>query len=118
MLPGRGGISFGGVVAFIFGDLIILPIINIYRRYYGVKMSLFLTSVFYVTMVLAALAVEYLFGALDWIPAERNADFGEAAFSWNYTSWLNIVALTLAGWQYWRYRRTGGPEMMRKMAKE
>ena len=111
----NGGISFGGVVAFIFGDLIILTILNIYRKYYGWRMSLFLAATFYAAMVVAALAVELLFGAFDWIPAERNANVGEAAFTLNYTTVLNVLTLLLAGWLYWRYRRTGGPEMMREM---
>jgi uncharacterized membrane protein YraQ (UPF0718 family) len=111
----NGGISFGGIVAFIFGDLIILPILNIYRKYYGVRMSAFLFITFYVAMVLAALAVEFLFGALGIVPALRNADVGHAAFSFNYTTVLNILALVLAGWLYARYRRTGGPAMMREM---
>jgi uncharacterized membrane protein YraQ (UPF0718 family) len=111
----NGGISFGGVIAFIFGDLIILPILNIYRKYYGLRMSLFLAATFYAAMVVAALVVEFLFGALDWIPAARTADVGRAAFSWNYTTVLNILALALAGWLYLRYRRSGGPQMMRKM---
>jgi len=111
----NGGMSFGGIVAFIFGDLIILPIVNIYRKYYGAGMSLFLLATFYVAMVLAAFGVELLFGALDWVPATRNADVGQAAFSWNYTTVLNIVALLLAGWLYLRYRRTGGPAMMHAM---
>jgi len=111
----NGGISFGGVVAFIFGDLIILPILNIYRKYYGLRMSLFLLGTFYVAMVLAALAVEALFGALGWIPSVRHANVGQAAFTWNYTTWLNIAALIFAGWLYARYRRTGGPAMMKSM---
>lgn len=111
----NGGISFGGVVAFIFGDLIILPILNIYRRYYGLKMSIFLLLTFYVAMVLAALGVEYLFGALGWIPASRHVDVETAAFRLNYTTVLNVISLILAGWLYFRYRRTGGPEMMRNM---
>ena len=111
----NGGISFGGVVAFIFGDLIILPILNIYRKYYGLRMSVFLAVTFYIAMVLSAIAVELLFGGLGWIPAERNADVGTAAFSLNYTTVLNVLALLLAGWLYLRYRRTGGPEMMRAM---
>ena len=114
----NAGISFGGVVAFIFGDLIILPILNIYRKYYGLRMSLFLFVTFYLAMVLAALAVEGLFGAFDWIPTERNADVGRAAFSLNYTTVLNVLTLALAGWLYMRYRRTGGPEMMRAMEDE
>ncbi len=111
----NAGISFGGVVAFIFGDLIILPIMNIYRKYYGLGMSLFLFVTFYLAMVLAALAVEALFGAFDWVPVERNADVGRAAFSLNYTTVLNVIALALAGWLYARYRRTGGPAMMHAM---
>jgi len=112
----NGGISFGGVVAFIFGDLIILPILNIYRKYYGMRMSLFLLVTFYLAMVLAALVVEGLFGAAGWIPVQRNANVGQAAFTTlNYTTILNLLALALAGWLYMRYRRTGGPEMMRAM---
>ena len=111
----NGGISFGGVVAFIFGDLIILPILNIYRKYYGPRMAIFLAVTFYAAMVLAALAVEALFGALGLVPAARSADVGAAAFSLNYTTVLNVIALALAGWLYLRYRRTGGPEMMRAM---
>lgn len=111
----NGGISFGGVVAFIFGDLIILPIVNIYRKYYGARMSLFLLVTFYVAMVLAAFAVEWLFGTFGWIPTARHIDVTRAAFSWNYTTVLNIVMLLVAGWLYFRYRKTGGPAMMKAM---
>lgn len=111
----NGGISFGGVVAFIFGDLIILPILNIYRKYYGARMSLFLFVTFYAAMVVAALTVEFLFSVFGWVPVTRSADVGHAAFSLNYTTVLNILALLLAGWLYARYRRTGGPQMMKAM---
>jgi uncharacterized membrane protein YraQ (UPF0718 family) len=111
----NGGISFGGVVAFIFADLIILPILNIYRRYYGARMSLFLFVTFYASMALAAFGVEVLFGALGWIPATRAAEVAHATFSLNYTAVLDVLALVLAGWLYLRYRTTGGPEMMRAM---
>ncbi|WP_336368606.1 permease [Marinobacter sp. C2H3] len=111
----NGGISFGGVVAFIFGDLIILPVLNIFRKYYGGRMTVFLFVTFYIAMVLAAIAVELLFGALGWVPQARDATIGEAAFTWNYTTFLNIGALCVAGWLYLRYRRTGGPEMMKAM---
>ena len=114
----NGGISFGGVVAFIFGDLIIIPILNIYRKYYGMRMSVFLFLTFYTSMVLAAFAVEILFGAFGWIPQVRHLDITHAAFSWNYTTWLNLLALALAGWLYIRYRKTGGPEMMKAMSTE
>lgn len=111
----NGGISFGGVVAFIFGDLIILPILNIYRKYYGLRMGLFLFAVFYAAMVLAAFGIEMLFGATGMIPQARNVDVTHAAFTWNYTTFLNIAALLLFAWLYRRYRRTGGPQMMHAM---
>src|SRR4029077_7772693 len=68
----NGGISFGGVIAFLFGDLIILPILDIYRRYYGIKVAAILFVTFYAAMSLAALAVEGIFAALHLIPTERS----------------------------------------------
>jgi len=112
----NGGISFGGVLAFIFADLIVLPIIDIYRKYYGLRMAGFLLVSFYVCMVLAGLAVEVVFGALGLIPSERNAKVTEASVTWNYTTFLNIVFLALAGTLVWRYfRRGGGLAMLRMM---
>src|SRR6185437_2236306 len=92
----NGGISFGGVIAFIFADLIILPILVIYRKYYGTRMMLVLLAIFYATMVLAAYAVEFAFGGLGLIPAERTAAIAEEGIRWNYTTILNIVFLVLA----------------------
>jgi uncharacterized membrane protein YraQ (UPF0718 family) len=92
----NGGISFGGVVAFIFADLLILPILNIYRKYYGMKMMFILLGTFYASMVCAGYVVELLFGAASLIPTERNATVMEAGISWNYTTWLNIAFLILA----------------------
>jgi uncharacterized membrane protein YraQ (UPF0718 family) len=112
----NGGISFGGVVAFIFADLIILPIINIYRKYYGLRTALFITVTFYVAMVVAGYAIELLFGVTGLIPAERNATVVmEANFSWNYTTWLNIAFLTLATVLLIRFARTGGIPMLKMM---
>jgi uncharacterized membrane protein YraQ (UPF0718 family) len=111
----NGGISFGGVVAFIFADLIVLPILNIYRKYYGIKMSLFLLATFYATMVAAGYVIEILFGVLGLIPEERNAKVVEASVTLNYTTVLNIIFLALAGVLIMRFLRTGGPEMLRVM---
>jgi hypothetical protein len=112
----NGGISFGGVLSFIFADLIILPILDIYRRYYGVRMAGFLLATFYVAMVTAGLAVELLFQALGITPHARNAQVKEASLSWNYTTYLNIVFLLLAVVLVWRYfRRGGGWAMLRMM---
>jgi uncharacterized membrane protein YraQ (UPF0718 family) len=110
-----GGISFGGVIAFIFADLLILPILDIYRRYYGSRVSWFLLVTFYVAMVGAAFAVELLFGALSLIPTARHAPVLEEAIRWNYTTWLDLGFLGLAALLVWRFLRTGGPAMLRMM---
>jgi len=111
----NGGISFGGVIAFIFADLIVLPVLNIYRKYYGLKMAGFLFVTFYTAMAGAALIVELIFGAVGLIPAQRNARVVEASISWNYTTWLNIAFLILAALLVWRFLKTGGPAMLRMM---
>ena len=104
----NGGISFGGVLTFIFADLIILPILDIYRKYYGWRMAGFLLVTFYVTMVAAGLIVEIVFQATGLTPTSRNAKVIEASVTWNYTTYLNIVFLTVAAVLLWRYFRYGG----------
>jgi uncharacterized membrane protein YraQ (UPF0718 family) len=111
----NGGISFGGVVAFIFADLLILPILNIYRKYYGMRMMLILLGTFYVSMVSAGYLVELLFGAAGLIPTHRNAVVMQAGISWNYTTWLNIVFITLAAALVARFVATGGLPMLQMM---
>jgi uncharacterized protein len=111
----NGGISFGGVIAFIFADLIVLPILNIYRKYYGLRVAGFLLATFYVSMVSAALIVELAFQALGLVPEDRNAKIVEASVTWNYTTVLNIVFLGLAAVLVWRFVRTGGLPMLRMM---
>jgi uncharacterized membrane protein YraQ (UPF0718 family) len=112
----NGGISFGGVIAFIFADLIILPIQNIYRKYYGARMSLFLLGTFYATMVAAGYVVEVLFGWLHLVPTgPRHAKVIEASIHLNYTTVLNGLFLLLALVLVVRFVRTGGREMLRMM---
>lgn len=113
----NGGISFGGVVAFIFADLLVLPILDIYRKYYGWKMMALIAVTFYAAMALAALGIDFAFGALGLIPAVHHARVVEAAFRWNYTSLLNIAFLVLAAGLSWRFLRTGGPAMLREMGR-
>jgi len=114
----NGGISFGGVLAFIFADLIILPILNIYRKYYGRRMAVFLLVTFYLSMAAAGLIVELLFKLVGLVPTgAREAKVTEAGVSWNYTTILNIVFLALATVLVVRYfRRGGGLAMLRMMA--
>jgi uncharacterized membrane protein YraQ (UPF0718 family) len=111
----NGGISFGGVIAFIFADLIVLPILDIYRRYYGWRMAGFLLVSFYAAMVAAGLVVELVFGAVGLVPTQRAARVIEASVTWNYTTILNLVFLALAGVLVRRFLRTGGPAMLKMM---
>lgn len=111
----NGGISFGGVIAFLFADLIILPILNIYRKYYGLKVAVILFVTFYAAMALAALAVEGIFAALHLIPSERAAGILQETIHWNYTSILNLIFLLLSAALLWRFLKTGGPMMLKMM---
>lgn len=111
----NGGISFGGVIAFIFADLLILPILNIYRKYYGTKMMLTLLGTFYVSMVAAGYLVELIFGTAGLIPSQRNAMVMSAGISWNYTTWLNIIFLVVAAVLVLRFFTSGGMPMLRMM---
>ncbi|HKW52739.1 MAG TPA: permease [Stellaceae bacterium] len=111
----NGGASFGGVIAFIFADLIILPILDIYRRYYGLRMAALLFVTFTVAMALAALVIELAFAAAGLVPREHQAQVVEAEIAWNYTTGLNILFLGLAAALVWRAARTGGFAMLRGM---
>ncbi|WP_082929913.1 permease [Mycobacterium sp. 1164966.3] len=111
----NGGISFGGVIAFIFADLLILPILNIYRKYYGTKMMLTLLGTFYVAMVAAGYLVEILFGTAHLIPRQRHAMVMTGGISWDYTTWLNIAFLAMAVVLVIRFMTSGGIPMLRMM---
>ena len=113
----RGGISFGGVVSFIFADLIILPILDIYRKYYGWRVMGYILLTFYVTMAAAGYVVEFVFGSLGIIPTNRNVVAITEGVSWNYTTVLNIIFLLLAAILVIRFIRTGGLPMLRMMSK-
>jgi uncharacterized membrane protein YraQ (UPF0718 family) len=111
----NGGISFGGVIAFIFADLIVLPVLDIYRKYYGWKMMWFILVTFYTAMVGGALVIEFLFGAAGWVPQQRSAELVDAAITLNYTTILNLIFLLLAALLLSRFFRTGGRQMLRHM---
>ena len=92
------GVSFGGVLAFLYADLIVLPLLDVYRRYYGWRMAAYIFAVFYATMALSAMLMDVAFTALGWVPA-RNASALHSQmehFAIDYTFWLNIVAIIVA----------------------
>jgi hypothetical protein len=113
----NGGISFGGVISFIFGDLIILPILNIYRKYYGPRMSLYLLGVSYIAMALAGFVIGGSFQLLGWVPTNHHVAVLETTPSWNYTSILDIGFIVLMVVLAWRFFTTGGPDMIRAMSR-
>ncbi|MEU1618396.1 permease [Streptomyces sp. NPDC005722] len=110
-----GGISFGGVVSFVFADLLILPILNIYRKYYGRRTALLLLGTFYVAMAVAGYVVEVLFGALGLVPDRSDARVPSGGVHWDHTTWLNLVFLALAAVLLLRFLTTGGRRMLRMM---
>ena len=112
----NGGISFGGVVAFIFADLIVFPILRIYKKYYGTRMAVFLFLTFYTAMAAAGYLVELIFWLLHLTPTIRNAKVLEPHITLNYTSILNIIFLVISVALVWRFLKTGGPKMLRMMS--
>jgi uncharacterized protein len=111
----NGGISFGGVIAFLFADLIIIPILDIYRKYYGGRMALYLLAVSYVAMALAGFAIGLLFQGLGFVPAHHQVTALVSPPALNYTSVLNVISIVVMAVLGWRFLRTGGLEMLRMM---
>jgi uncharacterized protein len=107
----HGGISFGGVIAFVFADLITLPLLFIYRKYYGTGVAIRLLLWFWAVMAVAGFVVEELFSGFGAVPRDRTQTMVESHFAWNYTTFLNLAFLVLAAYLYWLYRnraRFGG----------
>jgi uncharacterized membrane protein YraQ (UPF0718 family)/YHS domain-containing protein len=107
----RGGISFGGVISFIFADLITFPLLLIYRRYYGTRVMLRMLALFWAVMSVASLATEGIFRAAGLVPTVRRAQIVPDHFSWNATTYLNLIFLVVFAVLYWAYRnreRLGG----------
>jgi len=112
----NGGISFGGVISFLFADLIILPILNIYRKYYGGWTALYLLGVSYAAMVVAGFLIGGAFQLLGLAPTNHSVAVFETSPSWNYTSFLDLAFLVLMAVMAWRFVTTGGIEMLRAHA--
>ncbi len=96
------GLSFAGVLAFLYADLIILPLLDVYRKYYGGAMTLYIAAVFFVTMVVTALVMNEAFSVLHWIPVrDPNVRRDLTTFSFDATFWLNLIfgALAIYVWR-------------------
>jgi len=95
-----GGIGFGGVLAFLYADLIVLPLLDVYRKYYGLKMAAYITAIFYATMVASAIVMELAFRALHLVPAHTDVRATVTHFSLDYTFWLNLIFGAVAIWLF------------------
>ena len=107
------GISFGGVISFIFADLIALPLVLIYRKFYGTRLALRMLAVFWLVMAAAGLATELIFGAAGLVPARRLAQLAPERLSWNYETVLNLIFLAIFCVLYYLHRsraKAGGDE--------
>jgi hypothetical protein len=93
-----GGISFSGVIAFIYADLIVIPILLIYRKYYGLRVAALISGIMFVVAAVAALLVDGIFDFAGLIPEERPEieSITERGVEWNYTTFLNIVFFAVA----------------------
>lgn len=102
-----GGVGFAGVIGFVYSDLITIPVLNVYRKYYGWKVMLYIFGVFFLTMALTGFLMEELFSALQILPrvAEAQSAVERSYFDLDYTFYLNLLALSLSGFLYWTYRR-------------
>jgi YHS domain-containing protein len=100
----HGGLSFGGTISFIYADLIAFPLVMIYRKYYGTKLAIRLTLVFWLVMSLSGLITEIVFQSLNLIPVMDHSMSHSMKIGFNYTTILNLLALALILWIYWMYR--------------
>jgi urea transporter len=100
------GISFGGVLAFLYADLIVLPLLDVYRKYYGWKMAAYIFAIFFATMVSSAMLMDIVFSALHAVPRPNTHMLAMVeTFSFNYTFWLNVLAAIAVAWLVYLNRK-------------
>jgi uncharacterized membrane protein YraQ (UPF0718 family)/YHS domain-containing protein len=100
----KGGISFGGVIAFVFADLLALPLVLIYRKFYGTRLAIRLSLVFWAVMSLAGLITEGVFTVLGQVPGTLIGDIATVHFGLNYTTVLDVLAVIAFGYLYYLYK--------------
>ena len=96
------GISFGGVISFIYADLLVIPLILIYLKYFGCRATIYIVVIFYVSMVAAGVIVDLIFAGADLMPTgpRPTSPIEHATFAWNYTTWLDLIGLAVAAWLF------------------
>lgn len=114
----QGGITFGGVIAFIFADLLAFPLVMIYRKYYGNKLALRLSLIFWLVMSLSGLITEGIFSLVSQIPNHKMGTMTASHIGWNSTTILNVLAIIVLGTVYWLYKTKGSPKMEQEFAQD
>ena len=101
------GISFGGVISFIYADLLIIPLLLIYRKSYGTRAAVYITAVLFFSMVGAGIIVDLIFSACGWLPTGPRppSAMQNMRLQWNYTSVLDLFALPVAAALWWLHSR-------------
>jgi len=100
----QGGISFGGVIAFILSDLVTIPMLMVFRKYYGNRTMWYLLAILVVSIFLTSLFLDYSFAALHWIPKAHSAKMQMAheGLKWNYQACLNLFFIPVSiAYFYW-----------------
>ena len=106
----HAGITFGGVVAFIFADLLAFPLVMIYRKYYGNKIALRMSFLFWGIMSLSGLITQGIFSLLNLVPSDSHRDMGMSRIGWNYTTILDIFFLLVFAIVFWLYKSRDASE--------
>ena len=101
----NSGITFGGVISFIFADLLALPLVLIYVKYYGRALAIRLSLLFWLVMSVSGLVTELIFQALSLIPDQRQHSMGRTHFGSNFTTYMNLLALIVVTFVFWTYKK-------------
>jgi uncharacterized membrane protein YraQ (UPF0718 family) len=104
----QGGISFGGVIAFILSDLVTIPMLMVFKSYYGGKAMWYLLAFLVISIFLTSLFLDYSFAALHWLPRPHSGGMQMAAqhFEWNYNTWLNLIFIPVSLWYFFLGRKS------------
>lgn len=104
----QGGISFGGVIAFILSDLVTIPMLMVFKSYYGGKAMWYLLAFLVISIFLTSLFLDYSFAALHWLPKPHNDGMQMTVqhFEWNYNTWLNLIFIPVSLWYFFLGRKS------------
>jgi uncharacterized membrane protein YraQ (UPF0718 family) len=99
------GVSFAGIIAFIYSDLIVPPIVMVNKKYYGWKIALYIAGIFYISIILTSLSIHTLLSSLEILPESSRQIMNESPFKIDYTFWFNLIFIFVAMSAFELYRR-------------